>query len=301
MIFEEKISIVVASDNHYSVLIAALIKSIEVNHKSNELICFTIIDDGISNKNKEKLERSIDRKMTTLRWIKSSDAIPPQVQIPVDQTTLPFTTYLRLFAPYVVGSECKKLIYMDVDMIVYDDISNLYNVNIGENILGAVQDYMETVSAPRGIPNYNELGIPPETKYFNAGLLVINSKKWIEADIANKVIKCMNDNKQHATYADQYGLNVVLHNQWYELERVWNRSDLFDYLPSPSLVHFLDIKPIFKSCFSLQKNKDEFYRLLNLTAFKDFKPKSDYQRLFKKGFTKAKKVLNNKMSKIFIN
>lgn len=295
---KEKISIVVASDNHYAVLIAALIKSIEVNHKSDELISFTIIDDGISNKNKEKLKKSIDPKITTLHWKKSSDVIPPEINIPVDQTTLPITTYLRLFAPYAAGLDCEKVIYMDVDMILYEDISKLYHTDIGNNTLGAVQDYMETF-APRGIPNYKELDIPPKTKYFNAGLLLINSKKWLEADVANRVINCMNDNKQHVLYADQYGLNIILRNQWYELDRVWNRSDSFDYLPNPSLVHFLDIKPIFKSCFALQKNKDEFFRLLSLTAYKNFKPKSDYQRLFKKGFTKAKKIVQNKLIKIF--
>lgn len=52
MSFAEKISIVVASDNHYAVMIAALIKSVEINHISNELLSFTIIDDGISKTNK---------------------------------------------------------------------------------------------------------------------------------------------------------------------------------------------------------------------------------------------------------
>lgn len=285
----KKIAIVVASDNHYAVLIAALIKSIEVNHRSNERIFFTIIDDGISNNNKEKVKESIDPMITELNWIKSKDVIPSEIEIPVDQTTLPLTTYLRLFAPYAAGLNFDKLIYMDVDMILYDDISNLYNIDIGDNIVGAVQDYMETVNY--GIPNYKELGIPPETKYFNAGLLLINSKKWIEANVANKAIKYMNDNKIHVRFADQYGLNLVFLNQWYEINRVWNRSDLFDYLPNPSLVHFLNVKPIFKSCFSLQKHKDEFYRLLSLTAFKDFKPINGYNRLLKKGLTKAKKIM----------
>lgn len=294
----EKISILLASDNHYAVMIAALIKSIEINHKSNELLYFTIIDDGISKSNKEKLQKSINTQITNIRWIKSSNIIPPEVKIPSDLSVYPITVYLRLFAPYAIGLDYEKLIYMDVDMILYDDISRLYHIDIGDNILGAVQDYMPTVSEPRAIPNYIALGIPPETKYFNSGLMLINSKKWIEADVANKVIKCMNDNNIHIIYPDQYGLNVVLHNHWYEIDRVWNSSALFDQPPNPSLIHFIDIKPIFKSYYSLKKHKEEFYRLLSLTAFKDFKPSSDYHRLFKKGFTKAKKILHNMVTDI---
>lgn len=296
MISSEKITIVVTIDNKYVVLTAVLFKSIELNHKSNELISFIIVDDGISEVNKKKLVKSIDPVMSTLSFVKSSEVKPPDVKIPVDQTMMPLITYLRLFSPYAVDSSCEKLIYMDVDMIAYDDISKVYNIDLGDKVFGAVQDYQLVVNSPTAIKNFKELGIPAETKYFNAGLLLINREKWIEEHVATKVIQCMNDNKEHVLFADQYGLNVTMHNKWKEIDRVWNRSDLFDYLPEPSLVHFLDIKPIYKSCFSLQKHKDEFFRILSLTEFKDFKPKSNYQRLFKKGFIKAKKIAQSFIS-----
>jgi lipopolysaccharide biosynthesis glycosyltransferase len=43
------INIIVASDNHYAILIAALLKSIDLNHKTAEHIDFYIIDDGIAD------------------------------------------------------------------------------------------------------------------------------------------------------------------------------------------------------------------------------------------------------------
>lgn len=290
------ITIVVTIDNKYVVLTAALLKSIELNHKSNELISFVIVDDGITEENKKKLLKSVDPNIIMVSFVKSSEVKPLDVKIPVDQTMMPLITYLRLFSPYAVGAECEKLIYMDVDMILYDDISKVYNIDLEDKVFAAVQDYQLVVNSPTAIKNFKELGIPAETKYFNAGLLLINRKKWIEEDVATKVIKCMNDNKEHVLYSDQYGLNVIMHNKWKEIDRVWNRSDLFDYLPKPSLVHFLDIKPIYKSCFSLQKHKDEFYRVLSLTEFRDFKPESNYYRLFKKGFIKAKKIAQSFIS-----
>ncbi|RYE24997.1 MAG: hypothetical protein EOP45_05255 [Sphingobacteriaceae bacterium] len=118
------ISIVVASDNQYAVLTAALLKSIEINHKSGEHIDFTIIDDGISSINRNKLKTSVNTNKITLNWVKSAELIPNNIKIPSDQSTLPYTTYLRLFAPYAVKKSCKKLIYMDVDMLMYDDVAN---------------------------------------------------------------------------------------------------------------------------------------------------------------------------------
>ncbi|RYE14188.1 MAG: glycosyltransferase family 8 protein [Rickettsiales bacterium] len=296
MISDRIITIVVASDNQYAVLTAALLKSIEINHKTPEHINFIIIDDGISNSNKKKLEQSINNSIITLKWIKADNLIPANIKIPADQSTLPYTTYLRLFTPYAVDQECKKLIYMDVDMLMFDDVSNLYNIDLGNKIIGAVQDYQFVVSSPTAIKNYQALGMLPDAMYFNGGMLLIDTQKWREADISKKVIDCMNENLEHVLYADQYGLNVVLHKNWKQIDLLWNCSDYFEEPSNPSLVHFLNIKPIFKSCPSLQRNKDEFFRVLSLTAFKNFKPKSDYHRLFKKGFTKAKKVVHNLIS-----
>ncbi|RYE13600.1 MAG: glycosyltransferase family 8 protein, partial [Rickettsiales bacterium] len=264
----ENIPILLACDNHYAVMIAALIKSIELNHKTSEKIIFTVIDDGISNTNKNKIINSIESDLIEIRWVKPIDILPSYVNIPLDNSIYPITIYLRLFAPYAVGLEYQKIIYLDVDMIVYDDISKLYHIDLGNNVLGAVQDYMPTFNHPRAIPNYNELGIPGETKYFNSGLMLINSKKWIEEDIANKVIRCMNDNQGHIIYPDQYGLNITLSNRWLEINLAWNCSALFDEPKNPSLIHFIDIKPIFRSYYSLPKHKEEFYRLLRLTPFK---------------------------------
>ena len=282
-----------ASDNFYAILATALIKSIELNHKTKELIDFIIIDDGISKTNKEKIINSVNPEMTTISWVKIKDIVPPGVTIPLEVSHYPITAYLRLFAPAAAGVECKKLIYLDVDMILYDDISLLYHTNIGDNIVGAVQDYQMIVSSPTAIRNYKELGLPANMKYFNSGLLLMNTEKWIQEDIANKVIQCLYDNKKYILYPDQYGLNVVLRNDWYEIGRIWNHSDLFEYPDDVKLVHFIDIKPIFKSCFSKEQHKREFYRILGYTAYKDFKPIPEYRRLFNKGFSKIK----NKITK----
>lgn len=64
-----KITIVVTSDNFFSVLLAALIKSVEVNHTSPEFLCFYIIDDGITAHNKKLIEQMIDHTKTSITWV----------------------------------------------------------------------------------------------------------------------------------------------------------------------------------------------------------------------------------------
>ncbi|WP_207424824.1 glycosyltransferase family 8 protein [Desertivirga brevis] len=286
---ESSISIVAASDNHYALLLAALIKSVEVNHKTNEKLDFYIIDDGISKRNKTRIQSSINPDTTTLHWNPSKGVVPENVKIPVDHTAFPLTTYLRLFGPHIVPASVKKIIYLDVDMIVQDDISKLYNVDIGDALIAAVQDIGKTVSCDwGGVPNWKELGMDEQAKYFNAGLLVINTEAWRSKGTTTKVLQAMYDNMKHVNFADQYGLNVALYNEWVELDPKWNWF-ANDACENPYIVHFLDIKPIFKNYRSQESFKTEFYKYLNQTAWKGHKPVSGYKRLMRKAANKIKK------------
>lgn len=287
---ENKISIVVASDNHYAILIAALLKSIELNHKTSEHIDFHIIDDGISEKIKNQLTTIADPNRITLKWFKSKEIVPKNIVIPVDGSSFPLTVYLRVFSPYVVDKSLEKILYLDVDTIVQKDISELWNVDLGDHILGAVQDVGETMDCEwGGVPNFLELGLTAKTKYFNSGVLLINPKKWREEGISEKVITTLSTHKNHVRLADQYGLNVVFANKWLALDPKWNWF-AFKKEGDPSIVHFLDIKPIFKSYNSEEIYKDEFFRYLSMTPWKNFKPISGKNRSIRKIFNKIKKV-----------
>jgi lipopolysaccharide biosynthesis glycosyltransferase len=287
-----KISIVVASDNFFAVMIAALLKSIDVNHTSGEHIDFYIIDDGISAKSKKQLETIADPSRITMRWFKSKEIIPKGIHIPMDNSSFPVTVFLRLFIPYMIDQDADKVIYLDVDTIVQDDISNLWNIDLGDYTVGAVQDYSKTVDCKwAGIPNYKQLGLNGDTKYFNSGVLLINPKKWRKENITSEVISVLGKYRQYVVMPDQYGLNVVFANKWLELDPRWN---WFANLENdcPSLVHFVEIKPIFSTYKFLEVHRLEFFRYLSMTPWKNFKPISGNRRLLKKLITKIKKALS---------
>lgn len=286
---ENKISIIVASDNHYAILIAALLKSIDVNHHTDEHIDFYIIDDGISSKFKRQLVSTVSPARISVKWIDAKHMIPEGFTIPIDDSAFPRTTYLRIFSPYVLDEHLARLIYLDVDTIVQGDISELWHTTLDNHVIGAAQDVGKTVDCEwGGVPNYAELGLPADTKYFNAGVMLIDLVKWREEDISAKVIKALHDNKKHVRLVDQYGLNVILANRWKILDPRWNWF-AFDAHEQPLLIHFLDIKPIFTSYNSRPEYKDEFFRYLAMTPWKGFKPINGNRRLFRKLYNKIKK------------
>ena len=288
---QQNISIVVASDNFFAIMIAALLKSIDENHITGEHINFYIIDDGISTKYKKLLNSIANPSRITLKWFKSKEIIPAGIVIPADSSSFPLTVFLRIFAPYIIDQDAERMIYIDVDTIVQDDISTLWNMPLGNYTIGAVQDYSGTIDCKwAGIPNYKQLGLAGDSKYFNSGVLLINPKKWRAEKITDKVIEVLVKYKEFVVMPDQYGLNVVFANNWLELNPKWNWFANKDD-EKPSLIHFVEIKPIFTSYKFKDTYKKEFYRYLSMTPWKNFKPISENRRLVRKIYNKIKKKI----------
>lgn len=286
---QHPITIVVICDNNYVILLAALIKSIEVHHKTGERLEFYVIHDSVSKKNQEKLQRSIDPAMTSLKWICRENVIPANFTLPAYKSWYPSTVLLRLFIPDILPQSSTKVLYMDVDMIAQTDISRLWHTDLGDCAVGAVQDINKTVCAPwAGIPNHLELGIPKGTSYFNSGLLLINVKKWRELRVAESVLKVIQENRKYANLPDQYGLNVVLFQKWLPLDPLWNTYATWDE-QHPFIIHFLTIKPIYTSYKSNPRYQQSFFNYLNMTAWKNARMIGGYKWLWLKAYNKIKK------------
>lgn len=284
-----KISVVLACDNHYVTLLSALLKSVEMNHHTDELIDIYIVDDQISKTNKQKLTSSLTLDKMNLIWLKMDEIIPEGVTLPLVNNTYPLNTYIRLLIPYFIPKEVNKIIFLDVDMIMLDDISNLWKIETEDKVIAAVNDTVgpQAKTIAEGIENYKELGLDPHEKYFNAGMQVINIDKWREQDITQKTFDAINNNKKYAALGDQYGLNIALIGNWKEIDRMWNCFSICTD-PHPKLIHYFHRKPIYKTY--AYNYKDEFFYYLNRTKWKNFRPIGETTRYLKK--------INNMLEKI---
>lgn len=287
----ETITLITICDNQFVVLMAALLKSIEINHQSEENINVYIVNDGISKKNTDKLIRSLSTGKLNIIWKTMEEAIPQDLKIPLDSTTFPANTYARICIPHFIPEEVTKAIYLDVDMILLEDISNLWKIDIGNFPIAAVSDRSEVVSSPwGGIKNYKQLGLHPKSKYFNSGMFILNPPMWRKLEISKKTFKCAEDNLLFVNFADQYSLNVVFNENWYELDRRWN-SYSQNSEPNPYLIHFTGIKPIYKGYDLNVVYRDIFFEYLNKTKWSGTKPKHNLIRLLKKTYNKIAKKL----------
>ena len=294
---EETITLVTVCNNAFVLLLAALLKSLEENHISNEKIDLYIIDDGISEKNKTKLVASLSTNKLHLIWKKLADAIPAHLELPLDNTTFPANTYARICIPYFINSSAEKAIYLDVDMIVLEDISKLWFTDILDFNIAAVADRSEVVGSPwGGIKNYVSLGLRAESKYLNSGLFILRPKEWRRLKIPEQAFECARKNISFISFADQYSLNVIFNEHWFELDKRWNSyAQLED--KHPYVIHFTGMKPIFKGYDANMAYKDLFFHYLNKTDWKGFKQKSNLLRFIQKFYNKGLKRLHSVFGK----
>lgn len=280
---DKKITVIAVSDNHYLVLLAALVKSIETNLAAGVRMDLWIVEDGVTPANKKKLQASTDQKTTTLHWKSVQEVIPAGTKLPLDQSTWPLNIYMRLFIPFFIPQGVDRVLYLDVDMIALNDISTLWQTDMEDNVIAAVLDpNVRTFNNSwGGVFNYADLGLRGDTAYFNTGLLFIDLPKWRANNTTQKILDCIHQNKKFANFPDQYGLNIVLANQWKHLDGRWNHFATIDG-EAPYIIHFVQRKPIYKTYSNNPAYRELFYKYLALTEWKDFQPIGESKRYVKK-------------------
>ncbi len=130
-------------------------------------------------------------------------------------------TYCRIFIPRVFP-QYDKVIYLDSDIVVTGDISELYNTDLGDNLVAAANE--EVMVDYEVFGNYVEkaLGVDRHD-YFSAGVLLINAKVYREEKIEEKFINLMNKFKFRVTQDEDY-LNVLCKDRVVKLNIGWNKS-----------------------------------------------------------------------------
>ena len=130
-------------------------------------------------------------------------------------------TYCRVFIPRVF-SQYDKVIYLDCDIVVTGDISELYNIELGDNLVGAASEEVMVEYDVFGTYVEKALGVP-RGEYFSAGVLLINAKKYREEEIESKFINLMNTFTFRVTQDEDY-LNVLCRGKTKMIDVGWNKS-----------------------------------------------------------------------------
>ena len=274
---ENNIPILVASSNEYVPFLSVLLHSIKSNSSEKYYYDIVVISNHIVNKNKNLIKSEMRAKNFSVRFI-DSDIYLTGRKFYTSMHITP-VTYLRL-AVLDIMKHYSKAIYLDCDVIVNCDISQLYYVDLNGFFIAAAIDtvmagWTNVSNNPQIEYNKKVVGLKNKFEYFNAGILVVNilefSKYFTSKQLMN--IAASRDWK----WFDQDVLNRVCEGKVRFLDFSWNvmvhRHD-FDY-QLPEFFAPLSIYNAYKKSLTMPKAVHYAGRVLPC-----FSPQVDLAELF---------------------
>lgn len=152
--------------------------------------------------------------------------------------------YLRLALPQALGADYDRILYLDSDIHVQGgDFSALLSVDLGGRPLGAVRDNTQWRTPSRRPAQFRVLGLPG-ARYFNAGVLLMDVPRYLEADLLARCVALGRAEAGRMIRHDQNLYNAVLQGDWAELSPAWNwqytwASRFFEAMQTAHVVHFI--------------------------------------------------------------
>jgi lipopolysaccharide biosynthesis glycosyltransferase len=115
-----------------------------------------------------------------------------------------------------------RILFLDADLIVNRDLSQLADMDMDNFPIAAVQDPIAKVIS-YDIQNCGDLGLDSQAEYFNSGFVLFNLDQWRKEDWESKLNDVVLNPNIRRKYNDQSFLNVTFSNNWLPLPRAWNR------------------------------------------------------------------------------
>lgn len=288
---DNKINIVFASDNNYAQHTAVAMASVLVNTKVPQKIQFYLIDDEIQQENKEKIIKTVQNLGGNIEFIKIKNSKLEDCYVSGE---LNRASYFRLDIANILDESIEKIIYLDCDLLVYDDIEKMWQLDMGGKPVAATCDLGIMASARVRKQKNKFIGLPFDTPYFNAGVLIMDLKKWRDGNYAEAIIALATQNKY--PNHDQDALNKFFMNNWQEIPLRWDvippvfnlflkivtkpdlRKKAIEAKLNPAIFHYAGGYKPWE--YEIHEGfNDKYYEYLKLTEYKDAKmPQFDKRR-----------------------
>ena len=287
-------------DDEYAKYVSCAIHSMIENSSKEYNYKIYILHQNLNEKNKQKLSllqnENFEIEFREMKEGLESITDRAENKLRCDYFTL--TIYFRLFIPEMFP-EYDKGIYIDSDIIVPGDISNLYNLELGDNLIGASTD-----NSIQNIPeliNYmeNAIGVKKH-EYINSGVLLMNLKEMREKEFSKEFLKRLNKYHFDSVAPDQDYLNAMCHGKILYLDESWDAmpNDNREPLKNPNLIHYnLFQKPW---CYDDIQYEDYFWKYAKKSNYYNdiVEFKNNYSDENKKSDSDCLKVLLEKADTI---
>ena len=211
-------------NDNYTKYLSVSMASILYNLDKKQAVNFFILDGGISDENKRKLNELKNIKDFNIEFIKIDNSRFESI-VKSSQAHITNETNYR----FIISSlkpELDKCLFLDADLIVDKDITELYNINIDDFYMGAVADQFPLTENSWA----KHLDLEENYRYVNTGVILVNLKKWREENIEDKLFENVIKYSNLLQFPDQDTLNITLQDKVKNISHIYNAMPVQNYL-----------------------------------------------------------------------
>lgn len=192
-------NIVYASDNNFAEILGTSMISLFENNKECSEIDVYILDDGINEDNKAKLLSVVEKYKRQICFLDVHHLLDSDMK----QKRGSLSTFSRLYLTKLIPKEVDKILYLDCDMLILQNLEELYNTDIDTYYCAGVNDCLSD-------DHLKLIDLNSGSCYFNAGVLLINLRLWNQDNLIDRFEKFSERFHGNVPYADQGIINGVL-------------------------------------------------------------------------------------------
>lgn len=226
-------------DDNYAPLLAVALRSAIVHADPARRYRAIVLHQGLDAAHQEKIQAletenfRVDFRSLENSFASITDCMGNRLRC--DYFTL--TIYFRLFIP-ALFPEYDKGVYVDSDVVFTEDVAKLYDVELGDALLGACPDL--SISGVPELVQYTEqaVGAAPGG-YINSGVLLMDLKKLREAGLEERFLSLLNTYHLDTIAPDQDYINAMCKGRMLYLPAEWDAMPgPGEPLARPCLVHY---------------------------------------------------------------
>lgn len=260
------VPVVFTSSAYYAPYMAVTLQSLLDCAKEENFYDIIILNKEISQEDQEKIKEMVDKNPnTSVRFIEVSQALDAQ-NYNFREGYSPESFYRVVMVELL--TEYDRVVYLDSDLILLEDIADLYfGTDIEDNLVAAAIDIDGLASAfsnHDGRKDYmiSYMGISNLHDYFQSGVMIFNLKEWRKTFSLEQILDAAC--QPEIMFGDQDVLNVLCRGRIKFIDMSWNTiinhrrkqmrellclapvdllDDYFEARKTPKIIHYGGTKP----------------------------------------------------------
>jgi lipopolysaccharide biosynthesis glycosyltransferase len=147
--------------------------------------------------------------------------------IDIPNVRLTKATLLKLLLAENLADRYDKILYLDADVSIHEQIVSIFSLDTKEFPLAAVpaarlRTGWNWSQRKSQIAHFRALGMTEPYHYINSGVLLIDVNKWNRKELGARALHFIRRNPTICTLPDEDALNAILDGHQAELSPLWN-------------------------------------------------------------------------------